>query len=137
MFDPIESLLPHRAPLRFIDALTACTDTSASATARFGTGHFAVADGTVLAAALVECVAQTAAAALGQRAKNRGAASGAANHGMLVSVTDFQIHSHAPVEKALTIAIRDLKRFGPLLMIAGQISCEDQVIAAGVLTLYA
>ena len=96
-----------------------------------------MADGTVLAAALVECVAQTAAAALGQRAKPGGAARGAANQGMLVAVTDFQIQAPAPVEKPLTIAIRDLKRLGPLLLIAGQISCDDQVIASGVLTLYA
>ena len=132
----LESLIPHRLPMRFIDALTDCTDTTARATACFSASHFAVADGAVLETALVECVAQTGAAALGQRAKNRGHSGGAPN-GMLVAVTPFQIQSRPPAEKQLRIEIRDLKRLGPMLMISGTISCEGQVIASGGLTLYA
>jgi predicted hotdog family 3-hydroxylacyl-ACP dehydratase len=132
----IETLIPHRVPMRFIDALTDCTDTTASATANFCADHFAVADGAVLETALVECVAQTVAAALGQRAKNRGHSGGAAD-GMLIAVINFQIQSRPPAEKQLHIEIRDLKRLGPMLMISGNISCEGQVIASGELTLYA
>lgn len=132
----IEELIPHRAPMRFIDALTDCTDTAATATANFSADHFAVADGAVLETALVECVAQTVAAALGQRAKNRGQSGGAAN-GMLVAVTNFQIQARPPAEKELRIEIRELKRLGPMLMISGNISCEGQPIASGELTLYA
>ena len=136
MLSAIETLIPHRAPMRFIDALTDCTDTTASATANFCAGHFGVADGAVLEPALVECVAQTVAAALGQRAKNRGHSGGAAD-GMLIAVTNFQIQSRPPVEKQLHIEIRDLTRLGPMLMISGNISCEGQVIASGELMLYA
>ena len=132
----IETLIPHRAPMRFIDALTDCTDTTARATAHFCAGHFAVADGAVLETALVECVAQTVAAAQGQRAKNRGHAGGAAN-GMMVAVTNFQIQSRPPAERQLHIEIRDLNRLGPMLRMSGTISCEGQVIASGELTLYA
>src|SRR5439155_15788432 len=132
----IETLIPHRAPMRFIDALTDCTDTTARATANFCADHFAVADGAVLETALVECVAQTVAAAQGQRAKNRGHSGGAAD-GMMIAVTNFQIQSRPPVEKQLHIEIRDLKRLGPMLMISGNISCEGQVIASGELMLYA
>ena len=98
----IETLIPHRAPMRFIDALTDCTETTASATAHFCAGHFAVADGAVLENALVECVAQTVAAAQGQRAKNRGH-SGGASEGMLIAVTNFQIQARPPAEKELRI----------------------------------
>jgi predicted hotdog family 3-hydroxylacyl-ACP dehydratase len=132
----LETLIPHRVPMRFIDALTDCTDTTASASACFSANHFAVAGGAVLETALVECVAQTAAAALGQRAKTRGQSGGAAN-GMLVAVTNFQIQSRPPAEKQLRIEIRDLKRLGPMLLISGSISCEGQVIASGELTVYA
>jgi len=132
----IETLVPHRAPMCFIDALTDCTDTTATATACFSADDFAVADGAVLETALVECVAQTVAAALGQRAKNRGQSGSAAN-GMLVAVTNFQIQLRPPVEKQLHVEIRDLKRLGPMLMISGKISCEGQAIASGELTLYA
>jgi len=122
--------------MRFVDALTACTDTTATATVCFKAGHFAVADGAVSEIALVECAAQTIAAALGQRAKTRGQ-SGAAAHGMLVAVTGFQIQSRPPVEKPLCIEIRELKRFGLMLMISAIISCDGRKIAAGELTLYA
>ena len=44
----MEKLIPHRAPMLWLDALTECTDTTARATARFSKDHFAVADGTVL-----------------------------------------------------------------------------------------
>ena len=132
----IETLVPHRAPMRFIDALTDCTDTTASATANFCAGHFGVADGAVLEPALVECVAQTVAAALGQRAKNRGQAGDAA-HGMLIAVTNFQIQARPPAEKELCIEIRELKRLGPMLMISSRILCEGQPVASGELTVYA
>ena len=122
--------------MRFIEALTSCADTTATATACFSSGHFAVANGAVLESALVECAAQTIAAALGQRAKARGQ-SGAAANGMLVAVTHFQFQTRPPAEKIIRIEIRELKRFGLMLMISAAISCEGQGIASGELTLYA
>ena len=136
MFAAIETLIPHREPMRFVEALTDCTDTTAHATTRFTADHFAVADGTVLETALVECVAQTVAAALGHRARASGK-TGAANNGMLAAVSNFKIHARPPLDKILTIEVRELKRLGPMLLIAGTISCADQVIAAGELSLYA
>ncbi len=136
MFAAIEALIPHRAPMRFVEALTDCTDTTATATTRFTADHFAVANGAVLETALVECVAQTAAAALGHRAR-AGGNPGAANNGMLAAVSNFKIHARPPLDKILTIEVRELKRLGPMLLIAGTISCAGQVIAAGELSLYA
>jgi predicted hotdog family 3-hydroxylacyl-ACP dehydratase len=136
MCDAIESLIPHRPPMRFIEALTGCTDTTATATACFNASQFAVADGIVLESALVECAAQTIAAALGQRAKARGQ-SGTAPNGMLVAVTHFQIQSRPSAEKSIIIEVRELKRLGLMLMISAVISCEGRGIASGELTLYA
>jgi predicted hotdog family 3-hydroxylacyl-ACP dehydratase len=134
----IENLIPHRAPMRFIDALTECTETTAIATACFREDSFAVTNGLVLETALIECVAQTVAAALGQRAKDSGQAdSGVAAKGMLVSVSNFKIQSRPPAGKILRIQIRELKRLGLMLRVAGEISCDGQTIAAGELTLYA
>ena len=132
----IEKLLPHRAPMRFIDALTACTETTATATACFQAGDFAVVNGVVLETALVECVAQTVAAALGARLQALGGAAAPAN-GMLIAVTNFRITAPAPLGKVLQIAIAERKRLGPMLMISGSITCEGQPIVAGDLTLYA
>lgn len=134
----IENLIPHRAPMRFIDALTECTETTAVATACFRENSFAVENGFVLENALVECAAQTVAAALGQRAKIHGQSySGIAATGMLVSVSNFKIQSRPAAGKKLRIEIRELKRLGLMLRVAVGIFCDGQPIASGELTLYA
>jgi predicted hotdog family 3-hydroxylacyl-ACP dehydratase len=122
--------------MRWIDALTECTDTTARATASFTTEHFAVADGTVIETALVECMAQTVAAALGHRSRASGKI-GTANNGMLAAVSNFKIRSRPPLDKTLTIEVRELKRLGPMLLITGTIACDGQLIATGELSLYA
>lgn len=135
MSEPIESLIPHRTPMRFIDALTDCTDMTATATARFSSDHFAVEEGQVIEGALIECVAQTVAAAQGLRAKNSGQA-GAAPAGMLVAVNDFQIRSRPSAEEVLQIEVRELKRLGSMIKISGRIVCRGEQIARGELMLY-
>ena len=132
----IESLLPHRAPMLWIDALTECTDDIARATARFNADHFATENGAILETALVECMAQTVAAAKGHRADS-GGHSGEISGGMLAAVSNFQIHSRLLADKTLTIEVREVKRFGPMLLVNGQIFCEGKRIASGDLTLYA
>src|ERR1700722_5077958 len=121
----IENLIPHRAPMRFINTLDECTETTAVATACFSANSFAVVNGFVLETALVECVAQTVAAALGQRAKNRRQIENSGG-GMLVSVSDFKIQSRPPAEKRLQIEIRELKRLGPMLRVFGEILCDGK-----------
>ena len=121
--------------MRWIDALTDCTDTTATAIACFNSGHFALADGLVRETALVECVAQTVAAAVGHRAHTCGQPGGAAN-GMLAAVSNFRIQSRPPMGKQLRIEVRELKRFGPMLLVSGAVTCEGQRIASGELTLY-
>jgi len=122
--------------MRWVDALIDCTETTATATTMFTANHFAVADRTVIETALVECMAQTVAAALGQRIRASGK-PGAANNGMLAAVSNFKIHSSPPLNLELTIEVREVKRLGPMLMIAGTISCGTRLIATGELSLYA
>ena len=81
-------------------------------------------------------IAQTVAAALGHRLRGAGK-SGAANQGMLAAVSNFKIHSAPALDSTLTISVREVKRLGPMLLIASTISCEGQVIASGELSLYA
>jgi predicted hotdog family 3-hydroxylacyl-ACP dehydratase len=133
---PLENLLPHRPPMLWIESLTRCTDSEATATATFREEDFAVGNGAVLETALVECMAQTVAAAQGQRARRSGN-SGAKIGGMLAAITDFRIQGTAPLGKPLQIDIRELKRFGPMLLVSGEVTCEGQSIASGQLSLYA
>jgi predicted hotdog family 3-hydroxylacyl-ACP dehydratase len=135
-FPPIEELIPHRPPMRWVDALIDCAETTATCTARFSAGQLAANQGAVTETALVECVAQTVAAALGHRLRIAGN-SETPNHGLLVAVSNFKIISQPPINQTLTIEVRELKRLGPMLMIAGKISCEGRLVAQGELSLYA
>lgn len=132
----LENLLPHRPPMLWINDLSRCTDTEATATTTFKEADFAVANGTVLETALVECMAQTVAAAHGERARRSG--KGGANvGGMLAAVTNFQFRGRALIGKPLQIEVRELKRFGPMLLVSGEVKCDGQLIASGQLSLYA
>ena len=133
----VETLIPHRAPMRWISRLGTCTETTASATACFSADDFAVADGSVLETALVECVAQTVAAAAGHRIQGQEQAGNLIAKGMLVAVSGFKIQSRPPAGKSLQIEVRELKRFGLLTLVCGVVSSEGQTIASGELTLYA
>jgi predicted hotdog family 3-hydroxylacyl-ACP dehydratase len=136
MSTALENLLPHRLPMLWIRALTRCTDTEATATANFQEGDFALHNGAICETALVECVAQTVAAAQGERA-HRSGKTGATVGGMLAAVTDFRIQAPAPIGKPLDIDVRELRRFGPMLLVSGEVRCEGELIASGQLSLYA
>ena len=133
----IEHLIPHRPPMCWIKTLDECTATTAIATACFGENDFAVADGKVLETALVECVAQTVAAALGQRAQSGAGNPGPAANGMLVAVSNFKITLRPSAGQVLRIEVRETKRLGPMLLVTGTISCDGQTVATGDLSLYA
>jgi predicted hotdog family 3-hydroxylacyl-ACP dehydratase len=133
----LDQLIPHRAPMQWITGLTDCTETTATATTCFEADAFAVAGGRIIETALVECLAQTVAAALGRRAQSGEAKSGGAANGMLVGVSNFKIQSRPPVGQILRIEIREQKRLGPMLLIAGTISCDGLLVASGELSLYA
>ena len=121
--------------MRFIDELMDCTDTTATATARFGPNHFAVEEGQVMEVALVECVAQTVAAAQGWRAKSSGQ-SGTVPFGMLVAVNNFHIRSRPSAEDTLLIEVCEKKRLGSMIVISGRIVSKGDEIACGELMLY-
>ena len=125
--------------MRWIDALVECDDTAAVATTSFSSSHFAVADGRVSESALVECMAQTVAAALGERARLHGHSgnAGIGQTGMLAAVANFRVDAPVPLDRPLRIEVREVKRLGPMLMVTGAVSSGDRLIATGELTLYA
>jgi predicted hotdog family 3-hydroxylacyl-ACP dehydratase len=136
MSEQHELLLPHQDPMRWIHSLDRCEETTAAATVTFDTGHFAVADGAALETALVECMAQTVAAAAGARAQKTGAAA-AVDSGVLAAVSGFQILAPPPLGKATQIEVHELTRLDRMVLVEGIVSCEGRVIATGNLKLYA
>ena len=71
---PAESLIPHRAPMLFIETLVAHEPGVARATACFPPGHYGERGGRATEPALFECVAQTMAALKEAEAARRFAA---------------------------------------------------------------
>jgi predicted hotdog family 3-hydroxylacyl-ACP dehydratase len=122
--------------MRWIESLVECTEKEARSRVRFSSEHFGVADGGVLESALVECMAQTVAAALGFHSRKAAPGSTPAM-GMLAAVSNFKIHAKTPLDKTLEITVKEIKRLGPMRLVLGTIRFEEQLIASGQLSLYA
>ena len=108
-----------------------------TATANFSAEDYCVADGQVIETALVECVAQTVAAALGSRQQTGGEGQRTAANAMLVGVTGFQILSRPPIGQTIQIEFTETRRLGPMLMIACSVVGDGEIFATGKLSLYA
>src|SRR5207247_10444992 len=117
------------SPVVWIDALARCTGAEATATACFTSDHFPVTDGWVSEVTLIECVSQTVAAAAGHRARS-GATSNRLGSGMLVAVSNFRIESSPPLGRTLQNEVREIKRFGLMLLVSGLISFEGRNLAS-------
>jgi predicted hotdog family 3-hydroxylacyl-ACP dehydratase len=126
----------------WLDELIEYTETTASSRARIPQEGFAVVGGRMAATALIECIAQTAAAAAGYRRMaalspdSRRDQSQAAG-GVLAAVANFRIQAQPRAGQVLEISVREIKRFGSMLLIYGEISCSGVVIASGELTVHA
>ena len=124
------TLLPHRAPMLMIDRLVDAGPGTAVAEATLGDGCLGVSAGRVLEAALVECVAQTAAAG------KAVAGAGPAAPGLLAGVSDFRVFRRPAAGERLTIRIREDRQLGPLTLVSGEVLAGGERVAAGRLKLH-
>ncbi|MEI6148001.1 MAG: hypothetical protein WCS01_02815 [bacterium] len=132
-----EDVIPHRPPMRLIDALVEWNDHSARSVVVFAGDHMAVRDGFVTEPALVECIAQTVAAMEGAR-KAAGVAPGGTSGqqvGMLCGISDFAVVRRPKSGERLEVSVQVQKRLGPMLLADGQVLCDGQVVASGSLKL--
>lgn len=132
----ITSLIPHRPPMQWLTALTNLEEKSAVATATFAAADYPMEQGRLLETALVECMAQTVAAALGQRLQSGHTVERSSVVAMLVGVSGFKIHTRPAGGETLKIEVREKRRMGPIMMIAGLITSNGQLVAEGDLTVY-
>jgi 3-hydroxymyristoyl/3-hydroxydecanoyl-(acyl carrier protein) dehydratase len=129
----LAELIPHRPPMVMIDALVACTERSATAVKTFREGDYGLEGEFVLEPALVECLAQTAAAMHGKLAREAGRAPG---RGLLAGVTDFEFRGRARRDRELELIVEFTHRLGPLWVAHGTVKQDGAVIAAGDLKFY-
>jgi predicted hotdog family 3-hydroxylacyl-ACP dehydratase len=81
-------------------------------------------------------VAQTVAVALGWRSRQENSGAKPAG-GMLAAISSFMFHQRAPTDTTLEIAVHEVRRLGPMVLISARITTGSQLIAAGEISLYA
>jgi predicted hotdog family 3-hydroxylacyl-ACP dehydratase len=124
----------HRLPLRLIQSLLRVEDDYAEAQTTLRAGDVGVGpDGKIEAAALLEMVAQTYAAARGYQERGSSKVS---DLGYLVGANDFRIERRPVAGQTLVIRIKSSCSFGSFYLIDGQVLCEDQVVARGTLKVW-
>jgi predicted hotdog family 3-hydroxylacyl-ACP dehydratase len=122
--------------MRWVHAAALSPD-AATATARpqVAPDHPFVREGELLPAALIEFLAQAAAAGSSLKAKTSGRRI---RRGVLVALRDFTIlqpvHVLAPI--TLEITVRHEKTFGPLSQSWGEVHLTDRLIASARMTFH-
>ena len=125
--EKLEQLLPHRHPMVFIDRLLGRDAHSAMAVKTFAPGDYALVDGVVAEAALIECLAQTA-AAIGPEAVTH---TERASMGMLVSVDEFVFHGSVRELDTIELTAEITQRLAPFCFVRGTVKCGGRLIAEG------
>jgi len=122
----IDTLMPHRRPLRLIDEILSVDEDSAVSAATINRQWPLLADGAANPIVLVELVAQTA-AALGGFKKKRGAAAGG---GLIVGIKSanffidaIPLHSRIITRSTTRLLIDNFKE------ITGVVRIDDAVVA--------
>jgi len=116
-----------------IDKLVRSGTDSAAATQTFEPDSYGVSGDVVLEPTLIECLAQTVAAAYGYDAVRLGRQPAM---GMLVGVSDFQIYRHAVHSRKLELTVELKKQLGPLCLMEGRVRQNGHVVAEGTLKFY-
>jgi predicted hotdog family 3-hydroxylacyl-ACP dehydratase len=126
-----ETYMLHRPPLRLIQSLLRVEDDYGEAQTTLHVGDVGVApDGRIEAAALLEMVAQTYAAARGYQQRQTGQKT---ELGYLVGASDFRIERRPAAGESLVIKIKSSCSFGSFYLIDGQVLCDGRVVAGGTL----
>lgn len=132
---PIESLLPHRGPMLFVDRIVGEADDGVTCSARIPGGCALVERGQAPAVAALEAAAQTAGVWEALRASRAGGA--AARMGFLVSARDVELYeTDVPAEATLLASVRLAAHAGSLAHYAVEVSCETHPVLRGTIGAY-
>ncbi len=129
-----EAYMIHRAPLRLVQRLLHVEGDRAEAETTLQVGDIGVDPaGQVEAAALVELVAQTYAAAQGYLDRRNVRPP---SLGYLVGVQEFQIERPPRAGQRLEIKIKSSCSFEDFYLVEGRVLCEGWVAARGTLKIW-
>jgi len=129
-----EAFMLHRSPMRLVHRLLCLDADYAEGETMLQAGDVGVdPQGKVEAAALLELVAQTYAAAQGYKDRQADKASAI---GYLVGVQDFHIERRPSAGQRLLIKIKSSCSFGDFYFVDGQVLCEGCAVAGGTLKIW-
>ena len=131
----IESLLPHRGPMLFVDRIVGEADDGLTCSARIPAGCALVERGQAPAVAALEAAAQTAGVWEALRASRAG--ESAARMGFLVSARDVELYeTGVPADAPLMASVRLAAHAGSLAHYAVEVSCETHPVLRGTIGAY-
>ena len=129
MFSPVAdtlSLIPQRPPFVMIDHLTYSDETISRSTFNVRADNIFLKNGKLLEAALVENIAQTAAARAGYGSTMENQP---VSIGYIGSVNNLKIFSLRKTGDQLTTQIAIVNQIFNVTLITGTIFCNDEVVA--------
>jgi len=132
--EPVE-LVPHRPPMLLIDRIVDFDkDTGMSCEADIKEDHLFLRDGRLEAPAMLEMIAQAAAAFLGYRGLLLGTE---VHHGYLVGIQGMDFEDVViPVGSALNVEVKEERGRGDFGWYSGKVSLGDQVACTGTIMVY-
>jgi predicted hotdog family 3-hydroxylacyl-ACP dehydratase len=130
---PLDVLLPHRPPMRFVTAVLDLHDDGADCAACVPADCALARGGAAPALAVLEAAAQTAAAWEALRRSRAGDASGP-RQGYLVAVRDVQLHRvEVPAGAAFAVSVRLDAAAIPLTHYRAEASLDGRVVMRGLI----
>lgn len=133
MYPEMSEILPHRAPMVWIDAIIECDDESATSTKVFSGDDYGAECSKIPETVLIECLAQTIAAMNGVSARRLGRPVA---RGMLVGVDGFEFCRSARAGVKFEFFVRITRKLGPFVFAEGTVRHEGEVTAKGNLKFY-
>jgi len=124
--------IPHRAPILCVDSIREADRCGASTEFVVREGPH-VEDGRMWEVGMIEGLAQTTAALENPLGIPPEARPGL---GMLVGLRDFAVHRRPRVGERVVWRVAVLRRFGPFLLVRGEVRVEDELLAGGELRFY-
>ena len=126
--------IPHEPPMHWLDAATLSDDgLTATASRSIHSDHPFTRDGQLLRSALIELMAQTAAAGSSMNASRQ---KKKVRKGVLAAIRDFHVTAAAPVGSAIHLTATHEKSLGSLSMARLEARINDQLIASARMTFH-
>jgi predicted hotdog family 3-hydroxylacyl-ACP dehydratase len=128
-FPPLTEFMPHRAPMLWLDRMTACSDTDVVCEKTIAKDDFFVENGGMSSLVTLELFAQTAAAHFGYLALSKG---GGMTSGALLGTRKLELFvDRLLVGDTLVVRARQIMSMPPVAQYECELIRERETIARG------